>query len=69
MEFKTKFNVGDKAWIMNNNQPIQITIDSIVVHYFGRCLDIRYNNDTSYLYKGYSEEKIFESKELLLKSL
>jgi hypothetical protein len=35
MEIKTKYNVGDKVWIMRNNKPEKIQISNIEVEVIG----------------------------------
>lgn len=51
MEIKTKYNVGDKVWIMRNNKPEKIQISNIEVEVIGDvpvgCLSnlfIKYHN-------------------------
>lgn len=67
MEIKTKYNLNDKIWVMRDNEPTQIIIDSIEVFiskHFPRI--IYYINDFD---EGYSEKQVFSTKEELLKSL
>lgn len=35
MEIKTKFNVGDKVWVMHNNRPKEIQVGAIKIKVVG----------------------------------
>lgn len=93
----TKYNIGDKVWIMYNNYPTEFEITSITNKKIEKTDIITYKKDEYYelsyglgytkytpkhglyYFHGYdveyisehylSEDNIFETKELLIKSL
>jgi len=76
MEFKTKFNKGDKVWYMENNKPTEVKITSIEIFYVGTDQDyIKYNatdiiNPITWLdHTNLFENMLYHSKAELLKSL
>lgn len=38
MEIQTKYNIGDKVWIMRNDKPEQILISNIEVEIIGETI-------------------------------
>ena len=50
MEIKTKYNVGDKVWIMRNNKPEKIQISNIEVEVIG---DVPVGTFGGVLYQNY----------------
>lgn len=38
MEIKTKFNIGDKVWIMRDNKPENIRIDGVQIGIRGKII-------------------------------
>lgn len=76
MDFKTKFNKGDKVWYMNNNKPAEVIISAIEIFYVATNQDrISYNatdviNPNTWLdHTSLGEDVLYHSKEELLKSL
>lgn len=81
MTIQTKFNVRDEVWVMYRNKPINALIMSISVDPFedniNYPISIRYElksalgrlcEDNNKIIK-FSEGKLFETKEELIKSL
>ena len=71
MEIKTKYNIGDKVWVMNSDdEPVEFIIGSIEIrkHNCLRPMLIFYSDGKEDVI-GYWEERVFPSKEELLKSL
>ena len=71
MEIKTKYNIGDKVWVMNNDdEPTEFIIANIEIrkHNSLRPVLIFYSDGTEDVI-GYWEERVFPTKEELLKSL
>lgn len=69
MTIETKYNIGDKVWFMHNNSVNCETIIKIDV-FIER--DVIYNNIFYHIYNycsPYIEQKLFPTKEDLLKSL
>ena len=75
MEIKTKFNIGDCAWYMNNNKPTKVIITSVEVFWGSSQGRAKYNaedalNPITWLdHANLFEDKLFKTKEDLLKSL
>lgn len=76
MKFETKFNLGDHAWCMKNNQPTEVVISAIEIFYVGTNQDrVTYNakdvtNSVSWLdHTKLQEDRLFNSKTHLLGSL
>ena len=69
MTIETKYNIGDKVWFTEENEPKSDVILSIEINvYKGECF-IEYllaNDRCSY---GLDESTLFPTKEELLKSL
>lgn len=66
MVFTTKFNLEDEVWYMKNNSIIHSRIWGIKVETRTNGINIIYSISNGGYYK---ESELFESKELLLKSL
>jgi hypothetical protein len=76
MNFKTKFNLEDRAWYMKNNKPVEVIISAIEVFHVGTNQDrVTYNaknvaDSVSWLdHSNLLEEELFQSKNELLESL
>ena len=76
MEFKTKFEKGEKAWYMKNNKPTEVIISAIEIFYVGTNQDrISYNatdviNPVTWLdHTNLHENMIYKSKQELLEAL
>jgi len=76
MEFKTKFNKGEKAWYMKNNKPVEVIISAIEIFYVDTNQDhIKYNaldviNPVTWLdHANLFESMLYQTKEELLRSL
>lgn len=76
MNFDTKFGIGDIAWLMYLNKPIQATITAISIHYTETSgTKVKYSlkdiDTASVHFKDESRpaNQLFESKEELLSSL
>lgn len=75
MEVKTKYNIGDKFWVMYENKVYEAVVKSINVTAYETKVQIAYNgnpieqnrHDTFYPYT--SEEAFHPTKESLLASL
>ena len=71
MQIKTKYNIGDKVWVIVNNKPTELLINSIeiFIHDMGQY---RIGYSIWYVDKkneGFEETQVFPTKEELLKSL
>lgn len=71
MEVKTKYNVGDKVWVIADNKPTEFLIDSIEIFindvgHHGISQSIWYVDKNN---EGYQEHQVFPTKEKLIKSL
>lgn len=71
MEIKTKYNIGDKVWVIADNEPTEFLIDSIEIFIlnmgqYGIGQSIWYVNKEN---EGYERHQVFPTKEELLKSL
>lgn len=76
MNFETKFNIGDHAWYMKSNKPVEVVISAIEIFYVNTNQDfIKYNaknvtNSVSWLdHTNLHENTLFKSKRELLESL
>ena len=69
MIIKTKYNIGEEVWFMEENEPTSDVILSIEINlYKGKqFIEYLFAND-SYPY-GLNESELFSTKEELLKSL
>ena len=70
MTIETKYNIGDDVWLLYNNKAVSSRIFRIEVkvdlHLSAR---IKYYLSGSDIAEFYSEDKLFPTKEELLKSL
>lgn len=76
MEFKTKFNKGEKAWFMKDNKPTEVVISAIEIFFVETNQDhIKYNakdvvNPVTWLdHTNLFEDRLFKTKTELLNSL
>ena len=84
MEIKTKYNIGDKVWFMENNHIVHSTICGYCISYGVGAFYGKYGTgdpqiDVSYNLRGgdvcvasvmnIKEDELFPTKEELLKSL
>ncbi len=74
MTIKTKFNEGDRVWLIHKNTPTQKTIRSIVVATGGRLVGvpsplIRYDFREHDCKGEFPEKELYPTKDKLLKSL
>lgn len=76
MKFITKFNLGDRAWFMKNNKPLEVIISSISIFEVGTnqsCIKYTARNIThsvSWLdHEHLHEPSLFHSKQGLMESL
>lgn len=80
MEIKTKYNIGDKVWTMNDNTPTCITIrtittvtredNSTIVFYVSQetfADSLPLSDDVIFNQRQFVEHSVFPSKEELLK--
>lgn len=72
MEIKTKYNIGDKVWVMDDNQPTEITINGLsgeykIIENVNYHITLYYSNDSWKI--CFYENEVFPTKEELLKSL
>lgn len=80
MEIKTKYNLGDKVYVMHDNKVVYFTIQRINIK-IGDKISIEYvssekfrqylylSKESDYMSLYVEEEKVFSTKEELLKSL
>ena len=65
---KTKYNTGDKVWLISNNKAISLAISGVSV-----TVELKKECQVEYILHFESgwidEEKLFESKKELLESL
>lgn len=76
MEFKTKFEKGERAWYMKNNKPTEVIISAIEIFYVGTNQDrISYNatdaiNPVTWLdHTNLHENMLYKSKQELIEAL
>jgi len=76
MKFNTKFNLNDSAWFMKDNRPLEVAISAIQIFECGTNQShIKYSardlkNSVSWIdHQNLFEDKLFKSKEDLLRSL
>ena len=76
MKFETKFSVGDRAWHMKDNKPMEIVISAIEIFLVGTNQDRLTYNATNMISPGnwldnvnLPEDRLFHSKNDLLDSL
>lgn len=64
----TKFNIGEKAWIMDNNSPVQVKVIGLAVYRDREKNPFYVTYKIDYLGRLCSGENLFKTKEDLLKS-
>lgn len=76
MKFETSFNIGDHAWCMKENKPVEVVISAIEIFFVNTNQDrIKYNaknatHSISWLdHQNLFEGMLFKSKKELLNSL
>lgn len=72
MEIKTKYNIGDEVWYMENNKVCCDKISAVHLHIYEYDQIINYSfglTDCTKLYIHVDESKLFPSKQELLDSL
>ena len=78
MKIETKFNIGDKAWFMSDNKPLEVEISRIKVCQF--LVQGLYKTEITYMIrfihstgcesvKWLSEHLVFRTKKELIQSL
>lgn len=65
MEIKTKYNIGDKVWLMHNNKCVLKRIENISIDVSNMYIQYLFDGNDIWL----SEKYLFPNKEELLKSL
>ena len=64
-----KYKLGDSFWVINDNKISSVTVTGIDMFIFRKdTVKIRYAGDYSCVY-NYTEDKMFKTKEELIKSL
>jgi len=66
-KIKTKFNIGDTAWVMYENRPAELKVISISISLWKKCTNVSYYVDGLIL--SIEESKLFKTKKHLIKSL
>ena len=66
MEVNTKFNVGDKVWLVESNKVVMRIVDKLVINWEGNTVDIKYSTNGS---NDIPEHLLFKTKNELLESL
>ena len=69
MEIKTKYNVGDKVYFLSNNAVVCLPIDTIRIEIDKNNNIIKYRISNNGTCEWRQEDKLFTTKEELLKSL
>ena len=70
MTIKTKYNIGDKVWFMNEGEPTSERIVRIDVEQYERKQFVEYTVVLSdVILTSFYEQEVFPTKEELLKSL
>lgn len=72
MKIETKYNIGDKVWLIAKNEIVQLEIQSVSPYYCRSFQYIKYGfgrSNYTNLFDLFEEEKLFPTKEELLKSL
>lgn len=63
MEIKTKFDIGDKVWVLKDGKDKELEIKSIII---GNG-DVWYDNSEAYLvFQPHKEEQCFATKDELI---
>ena len=66
MEVNTKFNVGDKVWLVESNKVVMGLINTLVINWEGDTVDIKYSTNGS---NNIPEHLLFKTKNEVLESL
>lgn len=66
MEVNTKFNVGDKVWLVESNKVVMGLINTLVINWEGDTVDIKYFTNGS---NDIPERLLFKTKNEVLESL
>lgn len=72
MKIETKYNVGDKVWLITHNTICNLTIKSIMVTSYPTFNSIKYGFGTTEktrMFDFVEEKFVYPTKEELLKSL
>ena len=69
MEIKTKYNIGDEVWWIDNNKVHQDYVKGIFFSMYGRPTDYTLYYKLNQQLRDFDEEILFPTKEELLKSL
>jgi len=76
MNFKTEFNLGDIAWYMRNNKPVEVVISAIHIFHVNTSQDqIKYSakdavNPVTWIdHQNLIQSILFKTKDELLTSL
>ena len=70
MEIKTKYNLGDIVCLLSDNKVSYYPIDMISINITNSCdIDIKYRINNCGICEWRTEDKLFPTKEELLKSL
>ena len=69
MEIKTKYNIGDEVWWLDNNKVHQDYVKGIFFSMYGSTTDYTLYYKLNQQLRDFDEEILFPSKEELLKSL
>lgn len=68
MEAKTKYDIKDNVWLVNENKAERMFVTGLVVTFTEPdSHDVKY--DLNYSLRGIPENKLFKTKEELLESL
>lgn len=71
MKIETKFNIGDKVWLMWNNKAVQSKVKEIFIGVEQKRISEGYALEyrISEYHRALTSEELFPTKEELLKSL
>lgn len=72
MTITTKFNPGEKVWVMMHNKPTEVEIYEVIPG----VINTNFRNMTSYTFTGYNanspkiyEDEIYKTKQELIEAL
>ena len=60
MEIKTRYNIGDKVWVIADNKPTGFIIANIITYACQGHTSIWYVDEND---EGYSQDNVFSTKE------
>ena len=71
MKIETKYNIGDKVWLMWNNKAVQSTVKEIFIEVKQKRISEEYalEDRISEYHRALTSGELFPTKEELLKSL